>query len=202
MEQGIETGRFGSGLARASRTILAVDDSRTNLGVLATRLGRLGYLVVMSDCGSEALDLLSGRGFDLVLLDMMMPEISGIHVLHEIRGSLDTIDLPVIMITGQSDPASAVQALEAGADDYIAKPFAFEVLAARIERTLSRAGRIEALKRSNLALDARIAARAIELGEARSELASTRADRTRLVASIQALHDEVERLSAGTSVSG
>ena len=191
MELGIE-----GGFRRATRTILAVDDSRTNLDVLATRLGQLGYLVVLSSTGAEALDLLQGRGFDLVLLDMMMPEISGMHVLHEIRGSPDTADLPVMMITGRSDPASAVQALAAGADDYIAKPFAFEVLAARIERTLARASRIEALKRSNLALDARIAARAMELGEARNELAAWRADRTRLVASIQALNSEVERLSS------
>ncbi len=191
MELGIE-----GGFRRATRTILAVDDSRTNLDVLATRLGQLGYLVVLSSTGAEALDLLQGRGFDLVLLDMMMPEISGMHVLHEIRGSPDTADLPVMMITGRSDPASAVQALAAGADDYVAKPFAFEVLAARIERTLARASRIEALKRSNLALDARIAARAMELGEARNELAAWRADRTRLVASIQALNSEVERLSS------
>ena len=194
MELGIE-----GGLRRAKRTILAVESSRTHLNVLATRLGQLGYLVVLSDSGVEALDLLQGRGFDLVLLDMMSPAISGMHVLRELRGSLDTVDLPVVMITGQSDPNGVVQALAAGADDYIAKPFAFEVLAARIERTLARAARIDALKRSNLALDARIAARAIELGEARNELVTTRADRTRLVASIQALHAEVERLSSGTS---
>jgi DNA-binding response OmpR family regulator len=197
MELGIE-----SGFRRATRTILAVDDSRTNLDVLATRLGQLGYLVVLSGTAAEALDLLQGRGFDLVLLDMMLPEITGMHMLHEIRGSPDTADLPVMMITGRSDPAGAVQALAAGADDVIAKPFAFEVLAARIERTLARAGRIEALKRRNLALDARIAARAMELGEARNELATTRADRVRLVASIQALHNEVERLSSGTSAFG
>jgi DNA-binding response OmpR family regulator len=184
------------GLRRATRTILAVDDSRTNLNALATRLGHLGYLVVLSDSATEALDLLQGRGFDLVLLDMTTPEVSGQHVLHEIRGSLDTIDLPVIAVTECSDAASAVQALAAGADDVIARPFAFELLAARIERMLARATRMDALKRSNQALDARIAARAMELGEARNELAATRADRTRLVASIQALHDEVERLQA------
>lgn len=187
------------GLHRATRTILAVEDSRTHLNVLATRLGQLGYLVVLSDSSAEALDLLQGRGFDLVLLDMTLPGVSGMHVLHEIRGSFDTIDLPVIMITAQGDSASAVEALAAGADDSIAKPFAFELLAARIERTLARASRIDALKRSNQALDARIAARAIELGEARNELVTTRADRTRLVASIQSLHSEVERLSSGTS---
>ena len=101
------------------------------------------------------------------------------------------------MVTARSEPSAAVEALAAGADDWIAKPFAFEVLAARIERTLARAARLAELKRSNSALDARIAQRAIELGEARAELASTRADRVRLVASIQALHDEVERLTAG-----
>ncbi|WP_431469310.1 response regulator [Sphingosinithalassobacter sp. LHW66-3] len=180
---------------RATRTILAVDDSRANLNVLAHRLGHLGYLVVLSDHGAEALDLISARGFDLVLLDRMMPDVSGIEVLQEIRGSRETADLPVIMITGRSDPGAAVEALAAGADDYLAKPFEFEVLAARIERTLARAGRVEELKRSNLALDARIAARAIELGEARTELAATRADRGRLIASIQALHDELDRLS-------
>jgi DNA-binding response OmpR family regulator len=119
-------------------------------------------------------------------------------VLHEIRGSRDTADLPVIMVTARGDSEAIVEALAAGADDYVAKPFAFEVLAARIERTLARAARLDALKRSNLALDARIAARAIELGEARTELATTRADRNRLIASIEALHGQVARLS-GTS---
>jgi two-component system OmpR family response regulator len=181
------------------RTILAVDDSRTNLNVLGRRLAHLGFLTALSDNGAEALDLIAARGFDLVLLDMVMPRMSGIHVLTEIRGSRDTVDLPVIMLTGRSDPAAAVEALAAGADDHVAKPFAFEVLAARIERVLARARRITDLKRSNATLDARIAARAMELGEARTTLAATRADRQRLIASIQALNDEVERLTAQTS---
>ena len=180
----------------ATRTILAVDDSRVNLNVLGTRLGEAGYLMVLSDTGREALDLIAGRGIDLVLLDMVMPGLSGTDVLAELRGSRHTADLPVIMVTARSEPSAAVEALAAGADDWIAKPFAFEVLAARIERTLARAARLAELKRSNSALDARIAQRAIELGETRAELASTRADRVRLVASIQALHDEVERLTA------
>lgn len=180
---------------RALGTILVVDDSRTNLTVLGRRLGHLGYLTVLSDTGAEALDLIAARGFDLVLLDMVMPRLTGVQVLREIRGSRDTIDLPVIMLTGRSDPAAAVEALAAGADDHVAKPFDFDVLAARIARTLARARRIAELKRSNANLDARIAARAVELGEAKTQLAATRADRQRLVASIQALNDEVERLS-------
>ena len=181
---------------RPAGTILAVDDSRANLGVIGRRLAHLGYLTALSDTGAEALDLIAARGFDLVLLDMVMPTMSGLHVLREIRGSRDTADLPVIMLTGRSDPAAAVEALAAGADDHVAKPFDFDVLAARIARVLTRSRRIADLKRSNAALDARIAARAIELGEAKTQLAATRADRLRLVASIQALNDQVERLRA------
>lgn len=180
---------------RALGTILVVDDSRTNLTVLGRRLGHLGYLTVLSDNGGEALDLIAARGLDLVLLDMVMPRLNGMQVLREIRGSRETIDLPVIMLTGRSDPAAAVEALAGGADDHVAKPFDFDVFAARIARTLTRARRIAELKRSNANLDARIAARAVELGETRTQLAATRADRQRLVASIQALNDEVERLS-------
>lgn len=183
---------------RGMRTVLVVDDSRTNLNVIGTRVGQAGYLVVLCDNGREALDLIAGRGFDLVLLDMMMPGMSGIEVLAELRDSPRTADLPVIMITARSDSDAAVEALAAGADDYVAKPFDFEVLYARIERTLERSRRIAELKRAVASLDARIAARAIELGEARTELAVTRADRARLVSSIQSLNAQVERLS-GTS---
>lgn len=178
------------------RTILVIDDSRTNLNVIGKRLTGLGYLTALADNGGEALDLIAARGFDLVLLDLVMPEMSGLQVLAELRSRAETVDLPVIVVTGRSDPEAAVQALAAGADDHVAKPFDFDVLAARIERTLARAKRIVDLKRSNAALDARIAARAMELGEARTELADVRADRQRLIASLQALHDEVERLRA------
>ncbi len=181
-----------------TRTILAVDDSRTNLNVIGARLSQLGYLVALSDNGQEALDLIAARGFDLVLLDMVMPGMSGLAVLNDIRSGADTADLPVIMVTARSDVGGAVEALAAGADDHLAKPFSFEVLAARIDRVINRARRIAELKKSNASLDARIAARAMELGETRIELAETRADRLRLIASLKALNDRFERLS-GTS---
>lgn len=186
---------------RATRTILAVDDSRTALNVIGRRLSHLGYLVALSDSGTEALDMIAARGFDLVLLDMVMPGVSGMQVLAEIRSNPETAELPVIMVTGRGDGGAAVEALSAGADDHLAKPFDFDVLAARIDRAIGRARRIADLKRSNAALDARIAARAMELGETRSELAETRADRLRLIASLQQLNDRFERLS-GTSVAG
>ncbi|WP_256731312.1 response regulator [Sphingomonas sp. dw_22] len=175
--------------------ILAVDDCRSSLNALAHRLGHLGHLVVLSDRGAEALDLIAARGFDLVLLDTRLPDMSGMEVLGEIRGSRHTADLPVIMLADGED-GSGTAALAAGADDYCVKPFDFEIIFARVERTLARAARLEELKRSNLALDARIAARAIELGEVRGELAATRADRSRLAASIQALHVQIGQSQA------
>lgn len=191
----LPVGRLRTGAVRA---ILAVDDSRTTLNVIGKRLTHQGYLLALAESGTEALDMIAARGFDLVLLDMVMPGMSGTEILGEIRANRATADLPVIMMTGRSDPAAVVEALRAGADDHLAKPFDFDVLAARIGRVLDRAKRINDLKRSNATLDARIAARAMELGETRVELAETRADRLRLIASLQSLNDRFERLS-GTS---
>ncbi len=174
---------------RPMRTILVVDDSRTALSSLGERLTARGYMTALVDNGAEALDLVAARGFDLVLLDMMMPGMSGLQVLAELRSRAESSDLPVIVITARDDPGAAVEALAAGADDHLGKPVDFGVLIARIERTLARGRRIADLKRSNASLDARIAARAMELGEARAELAHIRADRQRLMA-------EVERLRA------
>ena len=187
---------------KSMRSILVVDDSRTNLEVIGKRLSHQGYLVALVDNGREALDMIAARGFDLVLLDMVMPHMSGLAVLAEIRSARETADLPVIMVTGRSDPMAAIEALDAGADDHLAKPFDFSVLGARSERVMRRARRISELKRSNATLDARIAARAMELGEVRTQLAETRADRLRLIASIQSLNDQLERLNQGTSAAG
>ncbi|MDR6852494.1 DNA-binding response OmpR family regulator [Sphingomonas sp. BE123] len=162
------------------RTILIVDDSRTNLHVLGARLGPMGYMVVLAESGREALDLIAGRGFDLVLLDMVMPGLSGLDVLAALRAAPDTADLPVIMVTARADRRGAVESLNAGADDHVSKPYDLDELHARIERTLERSGRLRELKRTVAALDARVAARAIELGELRSELALAHADQARM----------------------
>ncbi|RZF65588.1 response regulator [Sphingomonas populi] len=175
-----------------TRSILVVDDNPTALAVIGRRLGRLGYLAVLCDKATDALDQVATRRFDLVLADMVMPGMSGMQLLRALRASADTRELPVILLTSRSDPAAAVDALAAGADDHVAKPFDFDVLAARIERVIGHARRLAELRAFNAALDARIAERAIELGEAQTELAATRADRQRLVASLQALNYRVE----------
>jgi DNA-binding response OmpR family regulator len=179
---------FAGARRKAVRTVLAAGSCRVGLNEIAQRLGNLGYLVVLSDSACQALELVSARGFDLVLIDALVPETGAMHLLNEIRGSHDAADLPVILLSAED---SAVQAFAAGADDWIAKPTSFDILVARIDRTLMRAGRVDELKRSNLALDARIAARAIELGEAQAELAAARLDRTRLLGAIRQLNDEL-----------
>lgn len=155
--------------------VIVVDDSRLNLGVIGRRLTRHGFAVALVDNGAAALDMVRARRFDLMVLDMTMPVLSGLAVLRELRADAATADLPVLMITARSDPRAAIEALNAGADDHIVKPFDFDMLAARIDRQLLRAQAVERLRRSNAALDARIANRAVEIGELRAELDALRA---------------------------
>lgn len=182
---------IASARRKTMRTVLAAGSCRASLNEIAQRLGNLGYLVVLASSACQALELASARGFDLVLIDALAPDSAATHMLAEIRGSRDMADLPVIMLSESADDAAVVAAFGAGVDDWLAKPAAFEVLGARIERILARAARVDELKRSNLALDARVAARAIELGEAQAELAAARVDRIRLMGSIRQLHDEL-----------
>jgi DNA-binding response OmpR family regulator len=162
--------------AFASRgDLIVVDDSRTALAVMGRRLTRMGYTVALVDNGMGALDIMQARRFDAMLLDMTMPVMSGLAILRELRNSAITADVPVLMMTARSDPAAAIDALRAGADDHIVKPFDFDVLAARIERTLDRARAVDGLRRLNATLDGRIAQRAIEIGELRLALADAQA---------------------------
>jgi len=178
--------------------LLVVDQSRTNLQVMGGRLTRLGYGVALIDNGAEALDLIQARRFDLLLLDLAMTDaFSGLMVLRELRGGTTTAEMPVVVVSSRSDPAAAVEALQAGADDHIAKPFDFDVLAARIDRRIKRHRMVEILRRSYADLDARIARRAVELGELRAEMAQVQADRARLMSTVDDLNGQLERLGAG-----
>ena len=155
-------------------SIIVVDDNRTALSVMFRRLTRMGYEVAAYESARAALDILQARRFDLMVLDMAMPGMSGMACLTELRESQPTADLPVLMMTERSDPGAAVAALGAGADDHVVKPFDFDVLGARIARLLDRARNVSELKRANEELDARIARRAVEIGELRTELAAAR----------------------------
>jgi DNA-binding response OmpR family regulator len=119
------------------RSILVVDDEPVNLKVLKNHLEREGYLVTLANDGQEALDLLeNGNHFHLVLLDVMMPRISGYEVCQKIRERKLMTELPVIMVTAKNQVNDLVEGFGIGANDYIVKPFSKDELLARVRSQL------------------------------------------------------------------
>ncbi len=155
--------------------ILVVQPNRNYLGVLARRLVEASFRVTTADCASAAIAELHRLPVDLVLAELRMAPTSGVELARMIRDEVIWRDLPVMLITGKSEPTGAVRAYEAGADDVILKPFHFEVLFARIDRRIARVRSIKALREDNATLDARIVKRAIEIGELRDQLMAERA---------------------------
>ena len=115
--------------------ILVVDDEPQIRRVMRTTLVAQGYEVSDARTGDEALDLIRSEKYDLVLLDVNMPGISGVQTCREIRLASD---LPIIMVTVRGAESDKVQALDAGADGYLTKPFSVSELMARIRALLRR----------------------------------------------------------------
>ncbi|EQB06754.1 hypothetical protein L288_10505 [Sphingobium quisquiliarum P25] len=178
------------------RSLLLIEEDATARAVIARRLAHLNYDVILAEDGFAALNRLIGRTVDIILIDMGIRKLPAIAAMKKIRAAGLAGNASFVMITGTQDSASIVEALKAGADDHIAKPFDFDVLDAQLRHLCGRAEQIGALARHNAELDARIARRAVELGETRDALREMQADRARLVSSIQALHEEIARLSA------
>ena len=116
-------------------SILVVDD---NPKFLADALPMYGYDITVADDGLEALKILMDKTFDLILLDVMMPNMDGWDTLKAIRNNKKTQYIPVIMITAVSEDQKVVSGLKIGADDYIVKPFILPNLLARVEAVLRR----------------------------------------------------------------
>jgi CheY-like chemotaxis protein len=128
-------------------TILVVDDLPANRDLLTRRLERAGFRVLGAGSGPEALDVLGRSGVDCVLLDIMMPGMTGLEVLRRVRLTRSEAALPVIMVTAKSDNEDVIEALTLGANDYVTKPVDFPVTLARIRahlRTRSAAQLAEA----------------------------------------------------------
>jgi signal transduction histidine kinase/DNA-binding response OmpR family regulator len=121
-----------------SGTILIVDDNEANRDLLSRRLTRNGYRVSMAVGGQAALDALTEADFDLVLLDLMMPDINGLEVLQRMKADVRLRMVPVIMITASAETDSAIHCIEAGAEDYLPKPFDPVLLRARIGACLEK----------------------------------------------------------------
>lgn len=119
-------------------TILVVDDSAVNRDILVQRLSRQGHRVITAQDGRHALTLLSEYAFDLILLDILMPELNGYQVLETIKQDSTWREIPVIMISALDELDSVVHCIEMGAEDYLPKPFNPVLLHARIESSLEK----------------------------------------------------------------
>jgi adenylate cyclase len=122
----------------ATSHLLVVDDNASNRDLLARRLKREGYRVTAAESGAAALALTAAENFDLVLLDLMMPGMSGFEVLGRLKADAGTRHIPVIMISALDELDSTVRCIEAGAEDYLPKPFNPVLLRARIGACLER----------------------------------------------------------------
>ena len=119
-----------------THTILVVDDHPDNRELLMRRLEREGFRVLGAESGREALDQVKGGPVSLILLDVMMPGMSGIEVLQAVREDHSASELPVIMVTAKAQSEDVVEALGNGANDYVTKPIDFPVVLARIQAQL------------------------------------------------------------------
>ena len=119
-------------------SILVVEDEESLATLLHYNLEREGYGVVVSGDGEEALILIDEKQPDLVILDWMLPSVSGIEVCRRLRQSTQTRNLPIIMLTARGEESDRIRGLDMGADDYVVKPFSMIELCARVRAVLRR----------------------------------------------------------------
>ncbi len=155
------------------KRILTVDDSLTYLHEVAAHLREEGYDVIPAHSGEEALELLSVQTVDCILLDLVMPGLSGQETCRRIKGSVAWRDIPLIMHTALEEPDAMIEGINAGADDYIAKSSDLEVLCARVRAQLRR----KQFEDENRNIREQLLQKELEVSVANSarELAETRA---------------------------
>lgn len=181
--------------AQAPR-ILIVDDVEDNRMVLARRFERRGYSIAEADCGMAALAAIEGDEFDLVLLDVMMPDLEGTEVLRRIRETRSSAELPVIMVTARTASEDIVHALKAGADDYITKPVDFAVALARVDAQVARRRAEQKVLHASKALEERVRERTQDLMRINEQLLHeiTQRERSEAESRFLALHDPLTGL--------
>jgi two-component system phosphate regulon response regulator PhoB len=149
-------GRQSDRLRMADTRVLVVEDEQPIRDLIAFGLRRAGCDVSLAEHSQAALASIGDRRPDLVLVDWMLPDMSGVELVRTLRRDANTRDIPVIMLTARGEEADKVTGLESGADDYVTKPFSARELVARIQAVLRRsapAGESERVDVDGLALD-------------------------------------------------
>jgi sigma-B regulation protein RsbU (phosphoserine phosphatase) len=134
---------------KLSARILVVDDNEMNRDMLARRLEHAGFDVDTADGGNAGLERILYGDYNLVLLDIMMPDIDGLTVLKRVREVYSKMELPVIMATARDEGSDLAEALSLGANDYVTKPLDFKVVRARVENALGYARAVSELRQTN-----------------------------------------------------
>ncbi|HVX86216.1 MAG TPA: response regulator transcription factor [Phycisphaerae bacterium] len=125
------------------KKILVVDDERDLVELIAMNLQRNGYEALVSHDGATGLELARRQKPDLVILDLMMPGLSGRDVTVALKGDPDTAGMPILMLTAKTEETDIIVGLSMGADDYVTKPFSMKVLMARVAAVLRRKAAVD-----------------------------------------------------------
>jgi two-component system phosphate regulon response regulator PhoB len=156
----------------SQKRILVVEDERPIREMLAFNLGRAGYDVQPAADGREARAAIADHYPDIVLMDWMLPDISGLELTRQLKRDPETREIPIIMVTARVEEQDRVNGLDGGADDYIVKPFSPRELLARIRAALRRGvGDDEVVEAGQLRLDA--ASHQVKVGDAEISLGPT-----------------------------
>jgi class 3 adenylate cyclase len=126
-----------AGAAGLAGAVLVVDDQESNRALLARRLRKQGYTVSLAENGRHALERLRARRFDLVLLDILMPEMDGVEVLRQVKADPELAHIPVLMLSALDELDAVVHCIGLGAEDYLPKPFPAAILQARVQACLA-----------------------------------------------------------------
>jgi two-component system nitrogen regulation response regulator NtrX len=130
--------------------ILLIDDSRFEREVTTSFLEKAGYAVLSLQSAQHCIETIENEGPDLVILDIMMPEFDGMQALRQIRELWSQIELPVVMISGKADASDVIEALKRGANDFISKPFDFDIVKMRLQTQLTISGLSKKLVQNGL----------------------------------------------------
>jgi two-component system, OmpR family, alkaline phosphatase synthesis response regulator PhoP len=122
----------------ARDSILIVEDDRDISELISFTLVREGYKIAKAFDGFTALQMAAAEKYDLILLDLMLPDLDGLEICRNLKGDINTRVIPIIMVTAKGEEADIVTGIELGADDYIVKPFSPKVLMARIKAAIRR----------------------------------------------------------------